>query len=58
MNKLITVKELAAILGVEISTIYDWTYRRRIEYVKVGKLLRFSPEAVEKFISSNTKRGF
>ena len=54
MQKLLNVKEVAEILGLEISTIYDWVYRRKIDYVKVGRLLKFNPEVVQKFIETHT----
>lgn len=57
MQKLLNVKEVAEILGLEISTIYDWVYHRKIDYVKVGRLLKFTPEVIQKFIEANTTQG-
>lgn len=42
-----TVNDVAAFLGVRPRTIYDWVYRRCIPYLKVGRALRFSPDAIE-----------
>ncbi len=57
MQRLLNVKEVAEILGLETSTIYDWVYHRKIDYVKVGRLLKFTPEVVQNFIETHTTQG-
>ena len=57
MKKLLTVKETAEILGLEISTIYDWVHYKKIAYIKIGRLLKFDPLVVEEFIKSHTVKG-
>ena len=57
MKKLLSAKEVAEILGVEISTIYDWVYRKKIEHIKIGKLLRFNPETLQDYITNHTQQG-
>lgn len=57
MKKLLSAKEVAEILGVEISTIYDWVYKKKIEHIKIGKLLRFNPEALQNYINNHTQQG-
>lgn len=57
MKKLLSAKEVAEILGVEISTIYDWVYRKKIEHIKIGKLLRFNPETLQNYINNHTQQG-
>lgn len=57
MNKLLNIKEVSEILGLEISTIYDWVYRKKIAYVKVGRLLKFHPKTIEEFIRTCTVEG-
>lgn len=57
MRKLLSAKEVAEILGVEISTIYDWVYRKKIEHIKIGKLLRFNPETLQNYINNHTQQG-
>lgn len=57
MKKLLNAKEVAEILGVEISTIYDWVYRKKIEHIKIGKLLRFNPETLQDYINNHTQQG-
>ena len=46
MEKLIGPKEAAELLGVRLSTIYAWSYRRRLPSLKVGARLRFSPSTL------------
>lgn len=43
MEKLLNAKDTAAILGVQLSTIYAWRHRGALPYMKVGARLRFSP---------------
>lgn len=57
MKKLLNAKEVAEILGVEISTIYDWVYRKKIEHIKIGKLLRFNSETLQDYINNHTQQG-
>ena len=57
MKRLLTVQEVAEILGLEVSTIYDWVYRKKISYIKIGRLLKFDPENIQNFISSHTIQG-
>ena len=54
MKKLLTVKETAEILGLEISTIYDWVHYKKIAYIKIGRLLKFDPVTVDEFIKKRT----
>ena len=46
--KLLNVSQLADILSVKKKTIYDWTHKGLIPYVKLGHLLRFDPEAISR----------
>lgn len=57
MKKLLSAKEVAEILGVEILTIYDWVYKKKIEHIKIGKLLRFNPETLQNYINNHTQQG-
>lgn len=55
MKSLITVKELAEILKVPVSWIYQRTSmgQKGIPHVKMGKYVRFDPEEVIQFLRSN-----
>ncbi|MCP4650470.1 MAG: helix-turn-helix domain-containing protein [PVC group bacterium] len=57
MNKLLTPQEMADMLGVQKSTIYQWTHQGFIPYVKLGNLVRFRESAVNKWIEKREIKG-
>lgn len=52
--KLLNVDQLSDILNVNKKTIYDWTHKGLIPYIKLGHLLRFDLEAISKWVKSNS----
>jgi len=54
MEKFMDIKELSDKLGVEVSTIYKWTHQRKIPFIHVGKLVRFSETDVMKWLQQRT----
>ena len=50
MQKLLTVPEVADELQVKPSTIYTWVRQGQIPHVRIGRLIRFSFEQIEKFL--------
>jgi excisionase family DNA binding protein len=54
-KKFLTVDELARLLGVPKSWIYDRTYRNEIPHYKLGRLLRFDLEKIQKWLENNEK---
>ncbi|MDD3012385.1 MAG: helix-turn-helix domain-containing protein [Candidatus Gastranaerophilales bacterium] len=54
MQTLLDVTQLAQMLKIEVSTIYDWVHKKKIKYIKIGRLLRFRQEDIEALIQSNT----
>jgi len=48
MCKLMNVDEVAELLGVKKSTINQWTHLEYILHVKLGKLLRFKEEELQR----------
>ena len=57
MLKLLKAKEVAEIIGVQESTIYQWTHQGYIPHIKVGKMVRFNVEDVLKWLSKMKTRG-
>ena len=55
--RLLKAKEIAAIIGVQPSTIYQWTHQRFIPHVKIGKLVRFNADDVTDWLSKMKTRG-
>ncbi len=47
---LIGIDELAVLLRIHKGTIYNWVYRRKIPYVKVGRLVRFDLNEIAKYL--------
>ena len=53
--KLIDVTQLAEMLGVKPKTIYDWSHKGLIPCVKLGRLLRFDPDDIERLVKSKKR---
>lgn len=53
MEKLLSVSQLAEILGLKQITIYEWVHQRKIPFVKLGKRVLFRKQDIENFIESN-----
>ncbi len=55
-DRLLDVREAAALLAVKPSTIYQWSYERRIPVVKLmGRALRFRLSDLEALISRSLR---
>jgi len=57
MDKLLTPAEMADYLGVKPSTIYQWSHQGFIPNIKLGKLLRFRKEDIDKWLASRSTNG-
>lgn len=53
-RRLLTVNEFATAVGWKPSTVRQKVWRREIEYVKLGRSVRFKPETAERLIESGT----
>jgi len=53
-RRLLTVEEFAAATGWKPSTVRQKVWRREIEYLKMGRSIRFKPETVDKLIEAAT----
>ena len=54
VDKLLNVEEFAALLGWKPSTVRQKVWRREIEYVKIGRSIRFKLETAESLINAGT----
>lgn len=55
MPTLLTIAETAQALGLKPATIRAWLLRRKnLPFVRCGRSIRVSAEAVEEFIQRNT----
>ncbi len=50
MNRLLTIPEAAALLGVKAQTLYLWVSQKRVPHRKIGRLVRFMDADLEEFV--------
>jgi excisionase family DNA binding protein len=58
MDELLTVKEVAGMLNVPVSWIYERTRKKgqdRLPHVKLGKYLRFDTNEVHRWLQTNAR---
>lgn len=55
MEKMLTVREVGARLGLHVQTVYRWTKKGRLPCVYVGDLLRFPEKEVRRFLEDRTR---
>lgn len=53
-RNLLTTEEFAAALGLSPKTVRQWTWMRRVPFVRVGRAIRFRPETVNEIIERGT----
>jgi excisionase family DNA binding protein len=53
---LLSVEEAAQYLDVSPGTLRNWVSTRRVEFVKVGRLTKFSPATLDRYIAAHTVR--
>lgn len=46
-KRFMSVKELAAYLGVSVHTVYSWISTRRVPHYKVGRLPKFDRREID-----------
>jgi excisionase family DNA binding protein len=51
---LISAQEAAEYLNIKVDTLLRWATARRIEFVKLGRLRKFSLPYLERFIQEHT----
>ena len=58
MKRLLTAQEVAERLALPEGTLYAWRYRRTgPPAIKVGKYLRYDPDALDRWLRSQTSVG-
>jgi excisionase family DNA binding protein len=50
VNRLLTITEAAALLGVKAQTLYLWVSQKRVPHRKIGRLVRFTEADLEEFV--------
>ncbi len=51
--ELLTINEASEYLGVKKSTLYSWSFQKKIPHVKVGKLLKFEIGMLNDWLRQN-----
>ena len=51
---LLTAQELADALDWKLNTVYTKRWRGELEYVRIGRSIRFKAETLQKMIDDNT----
>ena len=54
MRKLLTMDEASEYLGISKLTLYGWVSARKLGFVKVGRLVKFRQQDLEKWIEQHT----
>ena len=54
MRRLITIKEAGEYTGLSPHTLYAMVSQRRVPFVKVGRLVKFDVELLDKWIKQHT----
>lgn len=54
-GKLLRATEVAEMLAVKLTTVYQWAYERRLKTIKLGGSLRFRHGDIEAFIKSGER---
>jgi len=49
-KQLLDTKQAAERLGISRNTLYEWVVQKRIPYIKVGRLVKFKKEDLEKWL--------
>jgi excisionase family DNA binding protein len=57
MDKLLTPEEISELLGVKLSTIYQWTHIGYIPHFKLGRFVRFREYEILLWLESKVCNG-
>jgi len=50
LSKLLTVRQVAELTGWQEQTVYQKVHLREIEYIKLGRNIRFESKTIQKLI--------
>ena len=53
-RRLVDIKQAATYIGLSTYTVYTMVSQRRIPFVKVGRLVKFDLDLLDKWIKQNT----
>lgn len=53
-EKLLSVEEISELIGIAPSTIYKMTHKKRIPFIKVGRLVKFNLQQINAWLDKNS----
>jgi excisionase family DNA binding protein len=56
-SDLMTAAEAAMYLRISLGTLRHWVCRRKIQFIKIGRTVRFRKAHLDRFISENLQKG-
>jgi len=56
-KKMLNVKSLSQLIGVNEKTIYEWAHRNYLPHYKLGHLIRFNESEVAKWLEEKRRPG-
>lgn len=54
--KLLTITDLASLLQVSPQSIRKWIFQRSIPYINVGRLIRFKPSEIDRWLNETSHK--
>ena len=54
-GRLLSIVQVSQQLGVSVKTLYGWVCLRQIPYVKMGRLVKFDPRDISKWIETKKR---
>jgi len=54
LKRLLDVTEAAEYLGISAKTLYNWVSQRKVPFFKVGNMVRFDLQELDRFIKEHT----
>ena len=55
-GRLLSIGQVSQQLGVSVKTLYGWVCLRQIPYVKMGRLVKFDPRDIARWIETKKRR--
>jgi len=52
-KRLLTIAEVSHYTGFSINTLYSWAARRRIPFIKAGRLIKFDKNEIDRWIDEH-----
>lgn len=57
IERLLLPQDVAALIGVKLSTVYQWTHLGYIPHVKLGRLIRFKRISIQRWLEQQEMGG-